>query len=76
MPEYRLNVTLPSETNERLDKFILEAAKAQGKVPYGLKVAIARVAIAEWLDRNEKNPGVAAEIIKKEAYQRVKRHSH
>lgn len=55
MPKSRINIVLPEETTRRLDAYCVEIAKIQKKLPHGLKQAIGRAAIREWLDRHEKD---------------------
>lgn len=55
MNDGRLNLTLPKAINSRLEKYCVEIAKKEGRIPHALKTRIARKAIQEWLDRNEKN---------------------
>jgi len=51
----RINVILPPDLNERLDKYIIGLFTHKGKIIDGIKTKIARKALEEWLDRNENN---------------------
>lgn len=49
----RLNLTLPEDLDERLNHYVLEVAKKQGKIPYGIRTEIVRRALEEWLQNHE-----------------------
>jgi len=49
----RLNMTLPKDLDERLNHYVLEVAKKQGKIPYGIRTEIVRRALTEWLQNHE-----------------------
>ena len=47
--EMRINLILTPEISERLEKYCLKIANKKGKIPWGIKTAIARRAIDTWL---------------------------
>ena len=51
----RVNVTLTPKDAERLNKYCLEIANRNGKIPYAIKQKIGRIAFKEWLDKHEKD---------------------
>jgi hypothetical protein len=48
-----VNVGLPEDLNKRLNKYVLGKAQEAGRVSYGLKTAIMRMALLEWLNKHE-----------------------
>jgi len=55
----RLNLILPPELNRKLDEFILKVANKQGRMPpQGIKTAIGRMALGEWLDRHSNDTNI------------------
>ena len=51
----RVNVTLSPKDAERLNKYCVEIAKRNGKIPHAIKQKIGRMAFEEWLDKHEKD---------------------
>jgi len=51
----RLNLTLPPELNKRLNDYVIKYAQRHGKIPHAIRTKIARMAIEEWLDKNQNN---------------------
>lgn len=51
----RIGVTLPPEDAARLNKYCVEIANRNGKIPHALKQKIGRMAFKEWLDKHEKD---------------------
>lgn len=49
----RVNVTLPPKLNARLNKYCVEIAKRNEKIPHAIKQKIGRMAFQEWLDKHE-----------------------
>lgn len=48
-----LNLGLTEELDRRLNAYVLKIAAKKGKIPHGLRTAIARAALKNWLDKNE-----------------------
>jgi hypothetical protein len=52
----RLNLNLPPELNTQLNDYMFKWAKKKGKLPpQGLKTAIGRAALSEWLEKHGKD---------------------
>ena len=51
----RMMLTLTEEQTEKLNSYIVDVAKKQGRVPYAIKTKLAREAIDEWLERHGKD---------------------
>jgi hypothetical protein len=51
----RIYITLPKDLDERLNHYVLEVAKKQGKIPYAIRTEVARKALTEWLQNHEKD---------------------
>jgi hypothetical protein len=49
----RINLTLPKDLDERLNRYVLEVARKQGKIPYAIRTKIVRIALEEWLSNHE-----------------------
>jgi hypothetical protein len=49
----RLNLRLTPELTKRLNKYLVKVTNKKGKLPGGIKSAIAYKALGEWLDKNE-----------------------
>ena len=49
----RIYVTLPKDLDERLNHYVLEVAKKQGKIPYAIRTEITRRSLEEWLLQHE-----------------------
>lgn len=45
----RLNLTLTPEQTVKLNSYIIEVAKKQGRVPYAIKTKLLRAALDEWM---------------------------
>jgi hypothetical protein len=50
-----LSFQLTPELVQRFNKYILAVANRKGRMPYAIKTGIGKMALEEWLDRNEKN---------------------
>lgn len=48
-----VNVGLPEDLDKRLNTYILKRAQNDGKIAFGLKTAIMRMALSEWLAKYE-----------------------
>jgi hypothetical protein len=55
MEKTRLNLTLPKALDQRLNHYVLEVAKKQGKIPHDIRAKITRAALKEWLSKHEKD---------------------
>lgn len=51
----RLNIVMTKELDKRLNKYCLEVAQRRGKIPFGIRAKIGRMALEEWLDKHEHN---------------------
>lgn len=51
----RVNVTLSPKEAGRLNKYCVEIAKRNGRIPHAIKQKIGRMAFEEWLDKHEKD---------------------
>jgi len=51
----RLNLTLPQALDQRLNRYVLEVAKRQSKIPHAIRTKIVRAALEEWLENHEKD---------------------
>jgi len=49
----RFNLTLTPEQTARLNTYIINVAKKQGRIPGKIKSKILRVALEEWLEKHE-----------------------
>ena len=49
----RLNLRLTPELTKRLNKYLVKVTNKKGKLPGGIKSAIAYKALEKWLDENE-----------------------
>jgi hypothetical protein len=52
----RLNLILPQALDQKLNRYALEVAKKQGKIPDAIRAKIARAALEEWLEKHENDP--------------------
>jgi hypothetical protein len=48
-----VNTGLPEDLNRRLNKYVIAKAQNAGRVQHGLKTAIMRMALHEWLEKHE-----------------------
>jgi hypothetical protein len=59
----QLNLGLPKELDDRLNEYCLKRMKKNGKLKLGLRAAIGRAALAEWLDKHENDLSIKLEIL-------------
>ena len=52
MDKTRFNLVLPKELDQKLNRYCLEVAEKQGKIPDALRAKIARAALKEWLEKH------------------------
>jgi hypothetical protein len=50
--ERRLNLTLTRELEDRLNNYVLEVHKKLGRLPYGVRTKLGRMALEEWFERH------------------------
>jgi len=61
MDKTRFNLVLPKELDQKLNRYCLEVAEKQGKIPDALRAKIARAALKEWLEKHENDPDAIGE---------------
>jgi len=49
----RLNITLTSEQTQKLNTYIINVGKKQGRIPSAIKTKILRAALDEWFQKHE-----------------------
>jgi len=49
----RLNLTLTSEQTQKLNTYIINVGKKQGRIPSAIKTKILRAALDEWFQKHE-----------------------
>jgi len=49
----RLNITLTPEQTRRLNTYIINTGKKQGRIPSAIKTKILRAALDEWFQKHE-----------------------
>jgi hypothetical protein len=49
----RLNITLTLEQTQKLNTYIINVGKKQGRIPSAIKTKILRVALDEWFQKYE-----------------------
>lgn len=49
----RLNLRLTPELTKRLNRYLVKVTNEKGKLPSGIKSAIAYKALTNWLDKHE-----------------------
>ena len=47
-----MNLTLTEEQTEKLNSYIVDVAKKQGRVPYAIQTKLLRWALDEWFERH------------------------
>ena len=50
--ELRLNLTLTRELDDKLNNYVLEVHKKLGRLPYGVRTKLGRMALEEWFERH------------------------
>lgn len=51
----RMNLALTEEQTKKLNNYIVNVAKKQGRVPYAIKTKLVRSAIDEWFEHHGKD---------------------
>jgi len=49
---FRMTLTLIEEQAEKLNNYIVNVAKKQGRIPHAIQTKLSRWAIEEWLERH------------------------
>jgi len=49
----RLNITLTPEQTQKLNTYIINVGKKQGRIPGAIKTKILRAALDEWFQKHE-----------------------
>ena len=62
----RINLHLPESTTEKLNAYCMKVAKQEGKMPFGIKTAIGRRAIDEWLNVHSDDIDLILNVLKEE----------
>lgn len=60
----RINLHLPASTTEKLNAYCMKVFNKEGKIPFGIKTAIGRRAIDEWLNVHSDEPELIIKIMK------------